>query len=97
MPARFETNGAVAGMLSELVRNGVPLDWYATFARRINAVTAADVGRVAQKYITPDTAQVVVVGDRASIEEKVKELGLGPIEARGRTGEAIPAEAGGAH
>jgi zinc protease len=95
MPSRFETNGAVASMLAELVRNGLPLDYYASFAKKVAAVTAADVQRVAQKYLVPDKAQIVVVGDRASVETKVKELDLGPLELRGRFGEPITAETGG--
>jgi predicted Zn-dependent peptidase len=95
LPTHFETNEAVAGTLAELTRNGLPLDYYARFAQQVNAVTAAEVQRVAQKYLQPDKAQVVVVGDRASVEAKVKELDLGPIEARGRTGEPLTTETGG--
>jgi len=90
LPARFETNGSVAQVLGELKRNNLPLDWYATFAKKVGAVTAADVQRVAQKYLQPDHAQIVVVGDRAKIEAKLKALDLGPIEQRTRTGELSP-------
>jgi zinc protease len=89
MPARFETNGAVAGMLAELELNGLPLDWYATFAKKVGAVTAADVQRVAKKYLHPERAQIVVVGDKSSIEEGLKELKLGPVEMRGPFGEKL--------
>lgn len=95
MPSRFETNNAIASMLGELSRNNLPLDWYASFAKKVSAVTAADVQRVAQKYLTPDKAQVVVVGDKASVTDKVKELDLGPIEERGRFGEPLSGTATG--
>ena len=50
--------------------------WY---QQNIEAVTSADVERVARKYIQPDTMAVVVVGDRATIEPRIRALNLGPI------------------
>ena len=49
--------------------------------QNIQAVTAADVQRVAQKYIQPDRFAVVVVGDRKAIEPGIRALNLGPIKA----------------
>ena len=48
--------------------------------QNIQAVTAADVQRVAQKYIQPDKFAVVVVGDRKTIETGVRALNLGPMK-----------------
>jgi zinc protease len=47
--------------------------------QKIQAVTAADVGRVAQKYVQPDRFAVVVVGDLAKIEPQIKAQNLGSI------------------
>ena len=89
MPARFETNGAVAGMLAELELNGLPLDWYATFVKKVEAVSAADVQRVAKKYFHPETAQIIVTGDKKSVEKGLKELKLGPVQTRGPFGDKL--------
>ena len=48
-------------------------------SQNIEAVTAADVQRVAQKYIQPDRLAVVVVGDRKTIEPGIRALNLGTI------------------
>ena len=48
--------------------------------QKIQAVTAADLERVAQKYITPGRFAVVVVGDQKVIEPKIQALNLGPIK-----------------
>ena len=48
--------------------------------QNIQAVTAADVQRVAQKYIAPDKFAVVVVGDRKTIEPGIRALNLGAIK-----------------
>jgi microcompartment protein CcmL/EutN len=43
-------------------------------------VTAAEVQRVAQKYIQPERFAVVIAGDRAAIEPAVRALNLGAIK-----------------
>jgi zinc protease len=82
LPAEFETTRGAAGMFAELLNNDLPLDTYATFIPKLNAVTAADVQRAAQRYIRPDEFAVVVVGDRAKIEAPIQALQEGPTEAR---------------
>ena len=57
----------------------LPADYYTTYAEHVRAVTAADVKRVADKYIQPDKFAVVIVGDRKAIEPGLKALNLGPL------------------
>lgn len=89
MPGRFETVGAVAGALAEIAIYGLPLDEYATRQKRIDAITAADVKRVAVLLLHSDQLRVIVVGDRAKIEEGLKGLGLGAIEVRDAYGDVV--------
>jgi len=79
MPQAFETTRGTADSLATAWVYGLPDDYYTTFADRIRAVTAADVKRVADKYIQPDKLAVVIVGDRKTIEAGVKALNLGPV------------------
>lgn len=74
----FETTGQVVQRVDELQRFGLPLDYYDSYTASIMAVTAEDVRRVAQKYVTPDQASVVVVGDVAKIRAGIDALRLGP-------------------
>ena len=53
----------------------LPADYWDTYATKIEAVTAADIQRVAQKYWTPDRLQIVAVGDLAKVEPALKKLG----------------------
>ena len=53
----------------------LPADYWDTYPARIEAITAADVQRVAQKYWTPARLQIVAVGDRATVEAALKKLG----------------------
>lgn len=89
LPAQFETTGGVAGRLVPLVLYGLPLDYYNTFAQRLDAVTQADVERVAAKYVDPSKLAVIVVGDRASVEPAVRAIGLGPVQVRDMNGKPV--------
>lgn len=66
------------GILSrtlELVQNGLPLDYWETYPAKIQAVTPADVQRVAQKYLGKDRIQLIAVGERKEIEAGLKQFG----------------------
>ena len=75
-PQGFETVGQISGQLSSLVIYNLPDSYFNDYISKVNAVTVEDVNRVANKYITPDKLAILVVGDRKTIEPKLKELGL---------------------
>ncbi|MBP1636170.1 MAG: peptidase domain protein [Acidobacteria bacterium] len=78
-PGEFETTRDIAAKLEAMAVYRLPADYFSTYVDRIQAVSAADVRRVAQKYITPGRFTVVVVGDRKTIEAPVRALKLGPV------------------
>jgi zinc protease len=53
----------------------LPADYWEKYPARIEAVTAADIQRVAKKYWAPERLQIVAVGDRAKVEPALKKLG----------------------
>jgi zinc protease len=57
---------------------GFPADYWDTYSEKISAVTAADVQRVARKYIPVDNIQIVAVGDATKIRDVLSKFG--PIE-----------------
>jgi predicted Zn-dependent peptidase len=75
----FETNGQIAGALAELVMFNLPDNYFNTYVDKALAVTKKGVEAAAKKYITPDNMLIVVVGDRAKVEEGIKKLNLGKI------------------
>jgi len=79
-PLGFETTGDIAARLEQALVYHLPDDYFATYVQRIEAVTAAEVQRVAQKYIVPAKFAVVIAGDRAAIEPGIRALNLGPIK-----------------
>ena len=78
-PLSFETTGDVAGRLEQALVYHLPDDYFSKYVQNIEAVTAADVLRVAQKYIQPGRFAIVIVGDQAAIEPGIRALNLGPI------------------
>ncbi len=89
LPGDFETTGGAAARFRELLSLGLPLDYYDRYVDRINAVTAADVQRVARQYIDPDRFDIVVVGDKTKIEAGIKALNEGPIVYRDLWGQEL--------
>jgi predicted Zn-dependent peptidase len=91
LPARFESVEDITGALQDLAVYHLPLDEYATRAARIDAVTAAEVQRVAEKWLRPDGLRVVVAGDRSKIEKGLVALplGAGGIDVRDSYGEPV--------
>lgn len=79
VPGRFETNAGIAGQLTDLDSYGLPLSSVNDFVARVNAVTAADVQRVARRYVPADRATLVVVGDLAKVRAGIEALKLGTV------------------
>jgi len=88
LPGQFETTDAMARNIATLLTFHLPLDYYNSFSSRISAVTAADVQRVARKYLDPAHIHVVVVGDVSVIRAGVEALGVGPVQIRKAEGAA---------
>jgi zinc protease len=68
-PLRFDTQGKLAGFLTQIEYYGLGLDYAEKYPALIKSVSREDVLRVARKYLQPDQAIRVVVGN-------LKEAGL---------------------
>lgn len=79
-PGGFETTGDISRRLEDAIVYHLPDDYFTKYVQNIQAVTSADVQKMAQKYIQPGRFAVVVVGDRKAIEPGIRALNLGPIK-----------------
>ena len=70
-PLRLDTSKKLVGVLGSVESYGLGLDYVDRSPGLINAVTTADVQRVAQKYLDPDRYALAVVADlpKAKIKE----------------------------
>jgi zinc protease len=85
LPARFESVDEVTSALEDIAVYGLPLDEFAQRAAKIDAVTAADVQRVAKAWLHPENVRIVIAGDRSKIENGLMDLGA--VEARDAYGD----------
>jgi zinc protease len=69
-PAQFGNKAAVGGAFASYDYAGLDVDQLlGEYRAKIQAVTAADVQRVAQKYLTLDKVAILVVGKASDVEE----------------------------
>ena len=79
-PRNFETAQQVTRSVAQLALFGLPDSYFEEFVPKVNAVTADDVTRVAQRYLDPSRAIALVVGDRQATEQSLSALGLGELQ-----------------
>jgi zinc protease len=79
LPGGWETMGAVAGSLADIVTFGLDDRYFDTYGDRIRAQTVGTVTEAAKEVIQPDRLVWVVVGDRSKIEASIRGLDLGEI------------------
>jgi len=75
-PRNFETAQQVARSVGQLALFDLPDSYFEQFVPKVNAVTTADVTRVAQTYLDPGRALVLVVGDHNATEDSLARLGF---------------------
>lgn len=67
-PSQWATRQAVANRFADEAREGWPEDWWATYRGKIQAVTAADVQRMARKLFDTDKMVILAVGKASEME-----------------------------
>jgi predicted Zn-dependent peptidase len=72
----LEDPSRTATFASNIIINNLPADFYKTYLQKVNAVTADDVLRVAQKYFSADNSRIMVVGNTAQMLDGIKKIGL---------------------
>jgi zinc protease len=79
LPGRWETSAAVLADIGEIVTYDLPDDYWDTYADGVRSVSAEQIAIAAEEIIKPENLIWVVVGDRAKIESRVRQLELGEI------------------
>jgi zinc protease len=79
LPQRFASVSAISNAITSLVVQGLPDDYYQTYAKNVSAVTKEDLLRVAKRYIDLNHLYIVIVGDRSLVEGPLKATNIAPI------------------
>jgi len=74
---RFETLGALRGMISNIATYGFPFDYIKDQEETVRNMSVEDHNALAKKLIRPDEMIYLVVGDAATQLEGMKSLGFG--------------------
>jgi zinc protease len=85
----FESDDSTSRALAALIGEELPIDYYSGVQSKFEALTAADLKRVAQSHLDPAKMTIVVVGPKAEQQAKVEALGLGKLELRDDMGHAV--------
>jgi zinc protease len=80
LPGSWETIGAVGGSIGEIVRFGLPDDYFTTYPAKVRALSVDSLTTAAAEVIHPDQLVWVVVGDRSKVESAIRELKWGEIQ-----------------
>jgi zinc protease len=78
-PIRYETTEAVAGAVAAAVVYELGNDYYTRYRALVRSVSAGDVRRAAERFLQPDSALIVAVGDASVIRDSLEGLGIGPV------------------
>jgi len=81
--SQFELPQTTMTAFANLEMQGKPFDTFKTFRDKIRAVTKAKVQEVANKYIHPDKAVIMIVGDWAGCD-KGGDKWAGPLDKLGK-------------
>lgn len=72
-PLRFDGNGPIANILVGMQMLGLPIDYIPTRNDKVDAVTLADVNRVAGALLDPENLHFVVVGQPEGLQTTLGE------------------------
>ena len=85
---QIEKPQTVAGYALRIQTQNLPADFYENYIKNINAVTADDVMRVANKYFLADNSRILIVGKGADVVPALEKLKI-PILFFDKYGNAV--------
>jgi zinc protease len=90
MNRQYESIMALDQMLDGISMYGYPDDYLVGRLAILERITKADVDALAKKYVHPDKAAILVVGDKASVLGPLQALGYGPVTELDIDGNPLP-------
>jgi zinc protease len=89
-PDDFGDPTRITSALAELAIHGLPDDELATYLDRLAAVPLDAIREEMARVVEPGARTILVVGDRKTVETKLKELKLGPVKVLDHDGHPVP-------
>ena len=77
---RYETGFQKAGFIARILEYNLPSDFADQQIKILNNMTKADIDKLAAKWINPNKADILLVGDKAKILPGLEKSGFEIIE-----------------
>jgi zinc protease len=79
LPGRFATLSALDGAAVQMIKYGLPADYWATYPEQVRNLKETALNTAAKKFVRPKEVVWLVVGDLKKIESNVRALSLGEV------------------
>ncbi len=89
LPGSRETAQSVGSSILQILKLRFPDDYFQTYGKKVEALRTADVNDAAKSLIDPNAMVWVIVGDRAKIEQGIRDLKIGDIKLIDADGKAL--------
>ena len=86
---RFETLGRLVDQVVDVVSFDLPLEDIQEYPQSVEHVSLEQAREAARRYLTPDNAVAVIVGDLKQIEQPIRDLNLGEVSIMNARGEQV--------
>jgi len=70
----MESKSTIARFALSMMKYNLPKDYYATYLKKLGAVTADDVLAMSRKYIKPNQSYIVVVGNQDDVIDNLRKI-----------------------
>jgi zinc protease len=71
----FETSSGIADQFLDLMKYHLKLDTWSTLPAALHRLTPDDVWQATRRYLDPDRASIVLVGNASEFQKEIKKLG----------------------
>lgn len=71
----FETSAGIADQFLDLMTYRLPLDSWSTWPAALRKLTPGDIWQATRRYLDPDQATIVLVGNASAFEKDMRKLG----------------------
>ncbi len=89
-PESFEDPSSIAGVLIGLAQFGLPADYLDTYLKHLQDAPDDVIRKAMVEVVTPGDRTILIVGDRASVEPKLKAMGVKEVRLVDPDGKPIP-------
>ena len=88
-PDTFESPGAIGGALAEMAEFHLPLDYLDMFLTHLQKTSPKDIASAMTEVVAPKERIILIVGDRQTVEPKLRAIGFKEIRMMSVDGEPL--------